>query len=143
MDKHERIRHEHAELRLVCDRLRAMVAAAAATLEEPRWHALWAREIDQLQELLVEHFRNEEEGGYMVEVLAVAPNHNHKVETLLGEHAVMLKRVGELAGQARQDVDHDTYGDRVMQLLGMLTTHEQTETSLWQATLWTDIGAGD
>lgn len=143
MNKQERIRHEHAELRMVCDRLRAMVAAPAATLEEPRWHALWAREIDHLQELLVGHFDNEEDGGYMAEVLAVRPSYDNKVDKLHAEHAVMLERVGQLSGQARENVDHDTYGDRVMQLIGMLDAHERNETALWQATLWTDMGSGD
>ena len=143
MDQGERIRADHRELALVRDRLRAMIAAPAATLQEHRWRALWLREMDLLQRLMARHFRDEEDGGYMAEVVAKKPGLADKVDRLHGQHAVMLAHVTELCGEALDRVDHDTFGDHVIRLLIALAAHEEHETELWQSTLWTDVGGGD
>ena len=124
----------HAALRHDLERLPEVLAAPAEArhfLAELRAH-------------VAQHFRCEEEGGYMAAVLQRRPQDERVVRRLLAEHRPLLEGLDVLvkeAGPAKQ-ID-DGFRARVRTWAELLRRHEAEENVLVEDAFNQDIGQDD
>jgi iron-sulfur cluster repair protein YtfE (RIC family) len=94
--------------------------------------------VEQLVELdrcLADHFKREEEGGFLDDAMTTAPRFAHEAESLLDEHDEMLTRVKDLVVMARaQDSgalsNWQSFAAAARNLIRQLTLHEERENVL-------------
>lgn len=100
-----------------------------------------------LRTVLVEHFRHEEEDGYLHEPLAIAPRFSRDAEELLVQHGEFLDRLNGLIRRLRDyEVPFETWQQAAavfQAFLADLHQHETREIEIFQAAFEDDIGAGD
>ena len=95
--EHLRIEHSHIDHSL--EELQHLLANAAEWSKENLAPALLARLI-HLQDQLVHHFREEEEGGCLEEAQSRSPSLSADVRTLQAEHAGFLTALGGMIAEA-------------------------------------------
>ena len=124
----------HAALRQDVERLPAVLAAPA----EAR------RFLAELRDHLGQHFRGEEEDGYMAAVLKQRPQDERAVQKLLAEHAPLMKELDALVRQAETAVRIDEgFRARISAWAEMLRRHEAEENVLVEDAFNQDIGQKD
>jgi hypothetical protein len=115
-------------------------------LGKPRFGEMGTR-IHALRELLSEHFRLEEDGGYLKEPLNAAPHLASQTQTLRAEHAAILDDLERLARRleaAPCELDCWTAAwHELAAVLARLERHEHEEHDFWQAAIDDDVGAAD
>jgi iron-sulfur cluster repair protein YtfE (RIC family) len=94
-------------------------------------------QLDKLDHCLAEHFKREEEGGFLEDVMAAVPRFADEAGRLLKEHEEMLRHLRELAREARENVevfrtDWQSFAATMRNLIRQLTSHELRENSLLQ-----------
>jgi hypothetical protein len=102
------------------------------------------RFLAELRAHVAEHFRCEEQGGYMATVLERRPQSERAVQHLLGEHRPLLDGLDALlreAGAAKR-IDDD-FRARVRTWADSLRHHEAAENVLVEDTFNQDIGQKD
>jgi hypothetical protein len=93
---------------------------------------------------LDEHFRLEEQNGYMDAVLARAPQLARAVEALRAEHAELRQSLAALSGEARPGAAVDgALRQKVRQWVGRVREHEQRENLLVEDAFNRDLGLED
>jgi hypothetical protein len=93
---------------------------------------------------LDEHFRFEEEDGYLREVLARAPNWERAAEHLREEHGRLLHSLDTLLEEARRDgAASDALGERVLAWAQAVRRHESEENRLYQDAFNVELSAED
>ncbi|MFN0020204.1 MAG: hemerythrin domain-containing protein [Pirellulaceae bacterium] len=95
----EHLRLEHSHINHSLEELQQLLANESQWNKEIPTPALPARLI-QLRELLVHHFREEEEGGCLEEAQSRSPNLSAGVRTLLAEHASLLSALDRMIAKA-------------------------------------------
>lgn len=96
-----------------------------------------------LQERLNTHFTLEEDGGYLAEVLAVAPQHAPAVAKLASEHDRLRMRIALLVGEALVAHTRESLRENVADFFVRLLDHARREDEIVQATFATDSPACD
>lgn len=84
-----------------------------------------------IQAHLTEHFRFEEDGGYMASVLKEEPHYGPTAEKLLAEHTELAQTLGALireVGSAR--TLPDAVRDKIRAWVGRVRHHEASENQL-------------
>jgi ABC-type transporter Mla subunit MlaD len=103
--------------------------------------------IEELRDLLAEHFAEEEQGGYLSAALASAPEFTGQAADLLQQHARFLDRLDKLIAVIRESESASDYWrtarNDLEQLLADLRRHEQSENALVQAAFQQDTGLGE
>lgn len=101
----------------------------------------------EVQASLLRHFRFEEQGGYMSQVLADAPHLYHAAQELLAEHGRMSADLEALitsaAGVPPEGLVTPQLRAQVSQWMLRVRGHESRETQLIQRACNEDIGADD
>jgi hypothetical protein len=147
------------ELTLISGPLKLAHEALQRSVQELR---LWWREVEELgkprfgemgtrihalRELLSEHFRLEEDGGYLKEPLYAAPHLATQAQTLRAEHSAILDDLERLARRleaAPCELDCWTAAwHELAAVLARLERHEHDEHDFWQAAIDDDVGAAD
>jgi hypothetical protein len=93
---------------------------------------------------ITEHFRFEEQDGYMDAVRKREPRLERAVQQLADEHRLLAKSLDDLlqeAGAAK--VLNDAFGERVREWVTQVREHEARETDLVQAAFNQDMGTED
>jgi hypothetical protein len=140
------------------DELRALISDLRGFLEKPRpqigskgfhtWAAGLSSRLVTLHDKLYRHFRYEEHGGMMPDLASRFPRAVTKIESLLGQHALMLKEVREVMTATLRYSEGKTPQDqrlrrRLKRLLDFLAKHEEDEMELIQNLNYQDIGSVD
>jgi hypothetical protein len=111
----------HAALRQDLDRLPQVLSSPAEA----------ARYLGELRAHLSQHFRCEEDGGYMAAVLQRKPQSERAVQRLLGEHRPMIEVLDVLVREATMvDQISDDFRRRVAEWAELLRRHESEENVL-------------
>jgi hypothetical protein len=100
--------------------------------------------LERTQAHITEHFRFEEQNGYMAIVLQREPNLARTVEQLRGEHhQLALKLEGLLERMRTGQPLEGTIRDQVRSWVESVRQHEARENSLVQYAFNVDFGAED
>ena len=133
----EGLRHAHATL--LSDLKKLEVAARAASDAAPEELAAQLR---RTRAHLAEHFRFEEENGYMTAVLQRDPNQGRRVEQLRDEHRRLfaaLEALLDAAGRGATDAGRAN----VLEWVAAVRRHEEREDALVQDVFNVDTSAED
>ena len=133
----EGLRQAHARLRKDLGELEA-AARAPAGAAAPALGALLRR----ARAHLAEHFRFEEENGYMTAVLQRDPNQGRRVEQLRDEHRRLfaaLEALLDAAGRGATDAGRA----KVLEWVAAVRRHEEREDALVQDVFTVDTGTED
>ena len=151
LDYSEQLSTQHAELRRQIKQLSSILESAALCSESRelarlKWKATSLLLADFEGEL-DEHFKNEEQDGYLAEALAAAPQLTRQAVALERQHADFRERSRALTrlGNGNGEIpDHWGYLRNRFDALGRdLLTHENAEGDLISTAFGVDIGAGD
>ncbi|MBU1698703.1 MAG: hemerythrin domain-containing protein [Candidatus Eisenbacteria bacterium] len=128
---------EHQNLRKQWAEIEEKAAQVRATREEMgRKAGELLEKLNQLIPDMEAHFRIEETEGLHREIIEAAPHCTHKVESLLSQHAELLKALGELHGitaslaELTQCSQTGLY-DRMTRLFATFRRHEAEERTLF------------
>ncbi len=101
----------------------------------------------ELHARLLEHFVDEESGGYLKPALDVAPRYTSRAETLQKQHGDFLRRLDTINSRLlRQNQPDFRWADIQVELktfLDDLHQHEHAENKIMQTAFGDDLGAGD
>lgn len=132
--------HSQAHTTLSED-LRGLELASRANSPEDR-----AQLLDRLQythNQVVEHFRFEEQNGYMEAVRKRQPRLERTIQELAMEHRELTHALEELAAQARSASPDDEIRQKIREWLARIRHHETQENELVQDAFNLDIAAED
>lgn len=105
------------------------------------------RQMGRLADLIEGHFEHEENGGYMAEALARAPQLTRVAKKLASEHADLLDDTKKLQMLARSGVESPAWWRQIEQdfhwLKARFLAHEHAENKLLHEAYNRDIGATD
>jgi hypothetical protein len=103
--------------------------------------------VQEVRDLLAEHFAEEERGGYLSAALTRAPEFSRPAETLREQHAQFLERFDHLVARLRESEPSSQYWrasrDEIERLVADLRQHEQSENAIVQAAFENDLGTND
>ncbi len=100
--------------------------------------------LDAIRAHLAEHFRFEEENGYMNVVRQREPRLDHAVQRLAEEHRELAQSLAVLVGEANTVGKLDgAFRDKVHHWLQRVRQHEWHENDLIQDALIVDVSAED
>jgi hypothetical protein len=124
----------HAALRE--DLLSIKQALGSPAEARPRLFALRAHVLD--------HFRQEEQGGYMAPVLERSPQQERTVQRLLGDHRRLARALDALIEEAATAaVIDDGFRERVWAWADDLRRHEADENVMVEEAFNRDVGSKD
>jgi hypothetical protein len=87
--------------------------------------------LDKAYSLLIEHFRIEEEEGYMTEVLKKAPNTDRIVRDLQEQHKTLSHTLGDLMDDVKiMEAELEKLCAKLREWIEMAQAHELRESSL-------------
>jgi hypothetical protein len=122
--------------------LHALRAAAQAATEE-RLPALLAC-LDTTRDRLAEHFRFEEQNGYLASVLEHQPHLERAVRRLAEEHSELLRCLDELRTEARaRPVQLAGLRHQISRWIQRVARHERSEDVLVQDAFIVDLNGAD
>ncbi len=147
-ERADKIREEHEFLKGEMGKLNYMICETVTPENFPKWRLdlLWL--LRDFLNHLQKHFDLEEDGGFMSDILDVAPHKQHAVEKLATEHEEMVKSFSGIIASLKslQEKDDDRIADiceRIQVAVEMLKAHESAEGELIESTYLQDEGAGD
>jgi hypothetical protein len=113
-------------------------------LEAPGPAAEMAARLERAQTHLAEHFRFEEQNGYMDGVLKVRPQAERAVRELLQEHRDLARGLGTLLATAKAGrAEPESLAEQVREWVKAVRRHEADETRLVEETFNQDLAAED
>ena len=141
----ETVRSQHFALRQQIRALEEVFAEPDGAAEE------YARKTQALLEgfdsALRDHFAVEEEGGYLADILKVAPRLSRRAAHLEQNHKEFSERLESLLALARYAVEAPDDWERVRTglegFLQALRAHEDKENELVHEAFLDDLGSGD
>jgi len=93
---------------------------------------------------LADHFRFEEEGGYMAPVLKEEPRLSGKIQDLLAEHSQMAQVLDAIVEEVgREPIVQDVSRQKIRAWLGKVRHHETCENDLVQEAYYSSGATGD
>ena len=103
--------------------------------------------VQELRDLLAEHFQEEERDGYLASALAIAPQFTAQAADLCQEHPQFLDRLDNLIARVRDSEPPSDYWrtarDELKQLFADLRRHERSENAIVQNAFHDDVGTTD
>jgi RNA polymerase-binding transcription factor DksA len=145
----DRLRSQHVGLRVLLGSIGQLVAELAdparGAAAKGGTLAATVTLLGDLERELARHFRLEEEGGYLAEVLSVAPRHSRRASTLAREHERFRKDVAVILERARQagpsSPEWETIDAQLREFSEALLAHEEAENEII-ADAWLDDHGG-
>ncbi len=135
------IERQHEKLKKVIIHLQQTATRASKDPSEKSWRSALQDEVARLRASLVEHFRIEEEGGYLE--AATAAGHGHSVSRLQQQHVEILDTLAHISESCRSGRALTEASAGVLQVINRLREHEAEECGLMQDAVIDDIGVGD
>jgi hypothetical protein len=103
--------------------------------------------MQELRDLLTEHFEEEERDGYLASALAVAPHFSVQAAELCRQHPHFLDRLDSQIARVRDSEpssdDWRAARDELEQFLTDLRRHERSENAIVQTAFQVDVGTKD
>ncbi len=141
----DRVEEEHATLRTLMDNvLDAFARPPSKEFADWKLELVW--QLRDFRNVLVKHFDLEEDGGFMGDVIAKAPQEKRRVDMLEAEHGEFLDELDGITGELKRMADVSTLPsvrDRLSGLVNKLHDHEASERDLMYSVYFRDIGVGD
>lgn len=138
LDEHARVEHQLDEF----GRWRADLCQ----LGQPRFGEMGVR-LQQIRQLLADHFATEEEGGYLASALSVAPQFARRAEELQLQHREFLQQLDELIVRLTSSpAQFPTWSDACREFEAFLVSlreHEHAENEIVQSAFERDAGTAD
>lgn len=132
---------EHDELQELLDRCLRLVGSTPSQ----RKHVDLL--VSQLSELVENHFRHEEKGGYLKVAVERAPRLSPRAEALREQHDLLQEEIDKLRMLVHSGVESPSWWARIRedlrQFAQRLHSHEEAENDLVQEAFNDDIGVGD
>ena len=142
----EKVLEEHRTITRLLEQILGTFAQKSGASRVNEWKDLRPKLAD-LHVHLKEHFRLEEEGGFLAPVLEVLPTASSSVDALMGEHRLLLEQVNTLLhridASTRENQLDASLVLQIQQFAEMLKKHERSEDSLIQKVYAEDIGTDD
>jgi hemerythrin len=139
----EKIRQEHRELEREVGQLRNLLATPPQAIERPALFDV----VDRLCTTLGRHFRYEEQGGYLAQVVSRFPNWSAEVEHLRQQHGELRHEIGEARGLLEEETDWAQQAleihRRLNDWVAKLASHQDRENRLYQEAFNLDVGQGE
>lgn len=144
----KRIHEEHDKLREEFQKIYQKIDAHVPAEQFPRWRMDLIFLLRDFQNDLLKHFDLEEEGGFMSDVIRLAPQHSGVVAKLQAEHIEIARELDNILIYLKglQENTSGKYADfsrRVKDLLNFFRAHETTESEVLMSTYLQDEGGGD
>jgi hypothetical protein len=138
LEQHQSLSRRIAELRKWWSELDALGARKFGEM---------AFRMQELRDLLKEHFEEEERDGYLASALAVAPHFSVQAAELCRQHPHFLDRLDNQIARVRDSEPSSDYWraarDELEQFLSDLRRHERSENAIVQAAFQVDVGTKD
>jgi hypothetical protein len=100
--------------------------------------------LEQVRAHLLEHFRFEEQGGYIAPVLREEPRFSSEIQELLAEHGRLARDLDALIHEARAPgTSQEVLRDRIRAWVKVLRHHESRENQLVQEAYYSAGATGD
>jgi iron-sulfur cluster repair protein YtfE (RIC family) len=104
-------------------------------------------QVENLRDILAEHFAAEEQDGYLSSALAVAPNLQRQVNELQSQHGHLLEALNDLINRLKMsEPPFQSWQAAYRELeaiLADLRRHERAENETAQAAFGNDLAAAD
>lgn len=141
----EKIKEDHLSIKSLTQQIRQHIKKDVSDITFESWLHNLNDLIQKLQHKLIEHFEMEEEGGFMADILSIAPQKRHAISQLKSEHEMMLKDVKLILrcvseAHTIEETKMINLTHRIRELLDLLTTHEAAENILLEDTYLRDEG---
>ncbi|MBI3949695.1 MAG: hemerythrin domain-containing protein [Acidobacteria bacterium] len=139
---------EHEVERGIVRQLELLVEEGGLVGQESEWGRRMCDELSAFRRHLQRHFALEEEGGFMLEVVARMPQASEQVEKLRQEHGETLKVIDELI----HDSSLLAYGtslslaelrNRILEVFSTIRRHEAEENELIQQIFYQEVSVAD
>jgi len=103
-----------------------------------------AAQLEATRTDLQDHFRFEEENGYMASILKMRPHLSREIQQMQAEHGTLLRSLNELISEARSAAIL-SYGlrEKVHDWVSSVQRHEHSENVLVQDAYNLDVAAED
>ena len=145
------VMEEHRELNALVSNLRDFLDRPRPKIGDQgshRWAAELSGHLVKLHDRLFRHFRYEEQGGMVEDLLERHPRASDRIESVMGEHPEMLDCCRTLLTDCLAYSEGTRPEDpalrrRLLALLDQLHEHERQETDLIQRLEYRDTGAMD
>jgi hypothetical protein len=138
LEEHQNLMRRIAELRKWWSELDALGARKFGEM---------AFRVQELRDLLAEHFEGEERDGYLASALAVAPHLSVQAADLCRQHPQFLDRLDNVIARVRDSEPSSDYWrtarDELEQFLADLRQHERSENAIVQTAFRDDVGTTD
>ena len=142
----EKVLEEHRSITRLLQQILDILDRGLEAMVATGWEEL-RRQTSDLASHLREHFRLEEEGGFMTPVLELQPTAAPAVEALMQEHHFILERLDSVRQQISDSASPRRTTENPMEALKRviesLKNHERAEDALIQAVYAQDIGIED
>lgn len=143
-----RIHDEHDYLKKEMRKIRSMMNCEVSAEDFPKWRMDFMWLLRDFSNDLQKHFDLEEEGGFMSDVIRLAPQHLPAVERLEAQHRTITANLNQVidALKGMTTLDSTTMQNickNVDDLLIMLAEHEAAEGDIMETTFLLDYGGGD
>jgi iron-sulfur cluster repair protein YtfE (RIC family) len=146
-----KIEEEHDRLRDTIASVRSALQAAGppgSKPESPDWASTLADVLTSFHDQIFDHFRDEEQSGFLAEMERVFPHAKHRVDGLRREHDRILAEVRDVLAAtivyaAGRTPEHPALRRWTLSILDRITKHEHDEGELLQKLLYTDLGQAD
>lgn len=147
----ERVLKEHRMLNQTVGDLRRFLAMPRPEMGEAGAHT-WATDLSKrladLHDLMFRHFRFEEKGGMMEDLVVSHPRATGQVDSLLDDHTRILEESRKIMAAVLAYSDGSATSERKLRrrlvtLLDRFSEHERAENDLIMDLAYHDLGLGD
>ncbi len=143
-----RVHDEHEYLKKEMRKIRSMMNCDVTVEDYPKWRLDFLWLLRDFSNALQRHFDLEEEGGFMNDVVRLAPQHLPAVQRLEAQHRTITANLNQVidALKTMESLDNATMQNAckdVDNLLILLAEHEAAEGDILETTYLLDYGGGD
>lgn len=144
--RYKRLLAHYHELMLEMDRLYIISLAKPDVISLAHMRQLLHKELTMLFQRLRTHFHDEEQGGYMSEVIAEKPNWAKQVELLKGQHSQLLHAIEQLSAEVQTASDMEAVEAvkaKIGHVLKQIRDHKRSEEEIMETAFFEDLGCCD
>ncbi len=143
-----RVQEEHGHLKQEMEKIWQLIDAEVSKDEFVQWRMDLLFLLRDFHNDLQKHFDLEEEGGFMSDIVRVAPQHTHAVAQLYEEHQQMSSGLNTILADLKalttmERTEFNRIRSQIEDFLTLLKTHEAAEGNLMVSTYLQDEGSGD
>lgn len=143
-----KIQEEHDHLKEEMKKISTLLQQETTEESYPQWRLDLMWKLRDFNTELLKHFDLEEEGGFMRDVLKMAPQKINAVRELEDEHVRISENLDTVLKQLKQTENRDESAlaairNGVKEIMAMILAHEAAEGELIATTYYQDDGVGD